>query len=545
MMKTTILCFGLALSVLPSVAYPQTVEPTESSMQTVNIKSPEAASFEKIGEIPVSLFTGVPQISIPLYEIDCGGYSFPITLDYQATAIKVNQEASWVGLNWLLNAGGAVTTRISKPEGSTFESQWDLLLNKMQYDILTIDSLGQGYKVSGSHEGTSGNYGWNRFAGSTNSDEVTNEFYSKLLDNYEGEALTFSANFMGYSFNFVYHPLEKRYIITGNDRKFKIEGSPVYVSKITDDKGIKYYFDEIETNNPASYRTAPYQKLNFSYYLTKIEYPNGRSVKLSYFKNLQSIRILPSVMESWNYGLPVGANFRLSKKLSDLVELNSPYLQKIEADGVVIEFVLGTRNDLRNARRLERGECLEASPLARGNEVANEHRHGLRRVRPQLDGYDRQLELLRHRKGVAQRQELAHVGLLGEPPLASLELGAHLGGVRSPKLTQLDGGVVRRERRGAHLHVREPVPLEVTLARPVEQDAAARQILVQRLLERKELVLTLQHQLNSGQVEPLDALGELAVRVMPHDHVPSIARLVKEPHELGLYVCLLHLVTLP
>lgn len=360
MMKTTVLCFALALSVLPSAAYPQdvAVEPTESSMQTVNIKSPEAASFEKIGEIPVSLFSGMPQISIPLYEIDCGGYSFPITLDYQATAIKVNQEASWVGLNWLLNAGGAVTTRISKPEGSTFESQWDLLLNKMQYNILTIDSLGQGYKVSGSHEGTSGNYGWNRFAGSTNSDEVTNEFYSKLLDNYEGEALTFSANFMGYSFSFVYHPLEKRYIITGNDKKFKIEGSPVYVPKITDDKGIKYYFDEIETNNPATYRSAPYQKLNFSYYLTKIEYPNGRSVKLSYFKNPQPIRILPSVMESWNYGLPGGVNCRLEKKLSDLVELNSPYLQKIEADGVVIEFVLGTRNDLRNARRLD---CIKIS----------------------------------------------------------------------------------------------------------------------------------------------------------------------------------------
>ena len=367
MMKTTVLCFALALSVLPSAAYPQdvAVEPTESSMQTVNIKSPEAASFEKIGEIPVSLFTGVPQISIPLYEIDCGGYSFPITLDYQATAIKVNQEASWVGLNWLLNAGGAVTTRISKPESLTFESQWDLLLNKMQYNILTIDSLGQGYKVSGSHDGTSGNYGWNRFAGSINPDEVTNEFYSKLLDNYEGEALTFSANFMGYSFSFVYHPLEKRYIITGNDRKFKIEGSPVYVSKITDDKGIKYYFDEIEANNPASYRSAPYQKLNFSYYLTKIEYPNGRSVKLSYFKNPQSIRILPSVMESWNYGLPGGGKCRLEKKLSDLVELNSPYLQKIEADGVVIEFVLGTRNDLRNARRLD---CIKISD-ADGNLV--------------------------------------------------------------------------------------------------------------------------------------------------------------------------------
>ena len=200
----------------------------------------------------------------------------------------------------------------------------------------------------------------------------------------------------------------------------------------------------------------------------------------------------------------------------------------------------GRTEGVRDARCLERGKRLKASPLARCNKVANKHRHRLRGIRPKLDGHDRKLELLRHLKGVAQRHELAHVGLLGEPPLARLELGAHLGGVRRAKLTELDGGVVCREGRGAHLHVREPVPLEVPLARPVEQDATSCKALVQRALERKELVLSLHQELNPRQVKLLDALSELTVWVVPHNHAPGVSRLLEEPHELGLYICLLH-----
>lgn len=78
---------------------------SESSLQRVNIKSPEVAALMKVGDIPVSLYTGVPQISVPIYEVKCGELRLPISLDYQGTAIQVNQEATWVGLNWLLNAG--------------------------------------------------------------------------------------------------------------------------------------------------------------------------------------------------------------------------------------------------------------------------------------------------------------------------------------------------------------------------------------------------------------------------------------------------------
>ena len=81
-----------------------------NTFQTPNFapKSPEAAAFLKYGEYPVDLATGVPGISIPLYTIDLKDFKMPISLDYHASGIKVNQEATWVGLGWNLNAGAQV-----------------------------------------------------------------------------------------------------------------------------------------------------------------------------------------------------------------------------------------------------------------------------------------------------------------------------------------------------------------------------------------------------------------------------------------------------
>ena len=110
-MKTTNIFYRAMCLVLMALCSVFASGQSKSSMQNINIKSPEVAAFTRIGEIPVSLYTGVPHISIPLYEVKNGNLSLPITLDYQATAVKVNQEATWVGLNWLLNAGGVITTR--------------------------------------------------------------------------------------------------------------------------------------------------------------------------------------------------------------------------------------------------------------------------------------------------------------------------------------------------------------------------------------------------------------------------------------------------
>src|ERR1700716_3943068 len=79
--------------------------------------SPTAASLGKYGEIPVGKYTGIPEINIPLYEITEGDIKVPISLSYHASGVKVEENASWVGLGWSLNAGGAITRSVrGKPD---------------------------------------------------------------------------------------------------------------------------------------------------------------------------------------------------------------------------------------------------------------------------------------------------------------------------------------------------------------------------------------------------------------------------------------------
>lgn len=74
--------------------------------------SPNASSLAIFSDYPVSYYTGVPDISIPLYEINIDGYKLPISLNYHASGIRMDQEASWVGLGWALNAGGVISRTV-------------------------------------------------------------------------------------------------------------------------------------------------------------------------------------------------------------------------------------------------------------------------------------------------------------------------------------------------------------------------------------------------------------------------------------------------
>jgi hypothetical protein len=74
--------------------------------------SPTTAALAKFTEVPVSGFTGSPNISIPLYEINTSFTKLPISLNYQAAGITVDQEATNVGLGWSLNAGGVVSRSV-------------------------------------------------------------------------------------------------------------------------------------------------------------------------------------------------------------------------------------------------------------------------------------------------------------------------------------------------------------------------------------------------------------------------------------------------
>ncbi len=89
----------------------------QSTLGSVNIASPNASSLGKYEDIPVSYHTGIPNISIPLYTVKSGSLQLPISLSYHASGLKVEEQDSWVGAGWTLNAGGVITRTVKdKPD---------------------------------------------------------------------------------------------------------------------------------------------------------------------------------------------------------------------------------------------------------------------------------------------------------------------------------------------------------------------------------------------------------------------------------------------
>ena len=70
---------------------------------------PTTASLGRYGEYQMDLSNGMPDISITLYEIKSGDLTVPIVLRYQGGGIKVQEDATWVGLGWDLFYGGQIT----------------------------------------------------------------------------------------------------------------------------------------------------------------------------------------------------------------------------------------------------------------------------------------------------------------------------------------------------------------------------------------------------------------------------------------------------
>jgi hypothetical protein len=72
--------------------------------------SPGAASLGIFGQVPVGNYTGVAQVSVPLYTLSYKELQVPIGLNYHATAgIRPDNFPGPVGLGWALNAGGSIT----------------------------------------------------------------------------------------------------------------------------------------------------------------------------------------------------------------------------------------------------------------------------------------------------------------------------------------------------------------------------------------------------------------------------------------------------
>lgn len=89
-----------------------------------NIQSPNATDLGKYGDIPVSLYTGRANVSIPLYTLSVRGTQMPISLDYDTSGLLMNSLPGWTGHNWTLNVGGVITRSMKGIQDELSERQY-------------------------------------------------------------------------------------------------------------------------------------------------------------------------------------------------------------------------------------------------------------------------------------------------------------------------------------------------------------------------------------------------------------------------------------
>ena len=330
-------------------------------------KSPEAAAFDRVPDIPVSNYTGSMSFSIPIYTLECGDITLPITLDYQGNAIPVRQEATWVGLNWLLNAGGAVVTRIGGNSdydgGAKYKEDWNNLTRNLRFYQFHVDGgefYNMSYKINGAHPDWCGDYGKTWFTQVYGEDgpernshgDLAFNLYREIFNNDSGETPTFHASFLGNSITFVWDKLRREFFITGRKQNFRIEGTPTNVT-IIDGKGIAYTFATVEFASIDG-SDVDMSRINkdATLYLSYIKSPSGHVINFKYvdggeIKPVYSVnevlydRNFPTSLENYTGMLKheLNSKWLYIRRLSHYYTIRSKRLSEISTDqGTKIRF---------------------------------------------------------------------------------------------------------------------------------------------------------------------------------------------------------------
>lgn len=248
--------------------------------------SPNMQAFQKYGNIPISNYTGLPNISIPLYNIKFRDISYPLSLSYHAGGIKVSEEASQVGLGWVLNATGSISRNVIGDDDFYGSGYFHSAFNSVP-DF----SGGQGPRDLMSYGVIMNLFNKNQSPTMFTRD-MTPEFTS--IPPYDFQQDQYNYNFNGHSGKFV---LNRDYqAIIQKQEKLKISCTTDATSwKIVGDDGFIYDFTAYETYHD---ETGDHKS---AWYLTKITSPTGNFITLNYTSVNRTVKTIGSWSESWDY----------------------------------------------------------------------------------------------------------------------------------------------------------------------------------------------------------------------------------------------------
>ncbi len=303
---------------------------TDPSKNYINVnipKTPESAAFEKYGDPEVSEFSGTSSVSIPLYTVQSRFIQVPVTLSYQATGVRVNQEASWVGLGFDLIAGGRITV---ETRGSVDFCQATVGLSSGQLQA----GMSQIFTRAGNH-GENAVYTPATFWEPPTLNPPINEnlFNGNAIAEMAlygtGEPDIFRANFNGKSVSFYFDKISNsiKYIgeISNYVINYTLDGNNNITSwTILDEEGLSYQFNqtEVTANTQTSSPVIPSSTIS-ARLLTKILHPTGDFVNFYYSNFGYSV---PSFNMAGDIDVPTYGSISISNDQNQNLSLQPPQL---------------------------------------------------------------------------------------------------------------------------------------------------------------------------------------------------------------------------
>ena len=316
---TNLLC--ILLLVTGYLSYGQTQQ--ESTIPNQIPPSPIVSSLGVFGDIPMDLATGIPNISIPIYELVEGDIRVPISLDYHASGIRVKDRSGIVGVKWALNAGGQLKVINGIKNTTAQQGMLDAspeVFENLPSDVEKFDFLEEVKQ--------NGNY-------------LSPEHYSYNILGKNGD-FYIDAN------DELFHVPKKDY--TRIDRTHNFLGSTI--NNITDEKGFVYYLGSSEQANNI-YNTiwttptlvnsldnitgnipATLNNYTTAYFLDSIQSPLSRKVRFEYEDNIISWE--DDVQTEWAYTDTPGNDPKINLAYS--TEYQSKRLKRIIGSNVIVVF---------------------------------------------------------------------------------------------------------------------------------------------------------------------------------------------------------------
>ena len=244
--------------------------------------SPQAYQFQKFGETPVDIQSGVPEINIPLHALRFADLSWNFGLRYNAKGFKTSEMATSTGLGWTLEGNGIITTTVVGANDLTSPLVEDSMILRRFMDL-----------------------------SSTTVDGVNCFYYNPQDISRAGRVLTNLENFQPDLFNlsmpgkslkfFIYK--DTGYAIPATDDKIIVIKNPLGIEgtiiTVQDTRGVKYFFSYKGYNKALTGCNYGQMRINLSkspiFYIDSIKTMKGEIVRFSYHVETYNYTAAPSI----------------------------------------------------------------------------------------------------------------------------------------------------------------------------------------------------------------------------------------------------------